>query len=58
MANHLPIGPPDGWTPWSEDDHKMFCPVSGEMLDMRRIESWAPHWHDGPQTKKPHQPEG
>ncbi len=51
MAKPLPIGQPSGWTPERERDHFMLCPVSGEMLDMRRLDQALAHWHDGPEPQ-------
>lgn len=42
------IGEPDGWTPSSEADHFIECPVCKERLDMRDLGQALDHWHEGP----------
>lgn len=42
------VGEPDGWTPITELEHFMRCPVCGETLDCRDLGRALKHWHDGP----------
>lgn len=46
-------GKPLDWTPQSEMDHFMKCPVCGEIFDVRKLEQAIMHIHDGPENKKP-----
>jgi uncharacterized C2H2 Zn-finger protein len=42
---------PDGWTPRSDDDHFMRCPVCHKWFDMRDLVQAFGHVHDGPQDR-------
>lgn len=46
------IGEPRGWTPLTELEHFMQCPVCGEMLDCRDLAQALKHWHDGPKLDR------
>jgi hypothetical protein len=42
------VGEPDGWTPVTELEHQMRCPVCGKWFNMQRLDQALDHWHDGP----------
>lgn len=42
-------GKPDGWTPQTELEHFMKCPVCHEWFDCRDPANIAQHWHEGPE---------
>ncbi|WP_029583039.1 hypothetical protein [Bradyrhizobium sp. URHD0069] len=41
-------GRPSGWTPTTEQDHFMKCPVCHHEFDMRDLSQALEHWHNGP----------
>ena len=47
----------DGWTPQTELEHFMQCPVCDQMFDMRRLDQVAQHIHDGPEQSLPDRPQ-
>lgn len=44
------VGKPDGWTPQTELEHFMPCPVCGAVFDMRDLSAVFEHWHEGPEN--------
>lgn len=46
-------GKPFRWTPQTELDHLMRCPVCHKWFDMRKLEEAFEHMHDGPELKPP-----
>jgi hypothetical protein len=52
-------GKPSGWTPKTELEHFMTCPVCGEVFDCRKLEQAIMHMHDGPEgNDRPLSPQG
>lgn len=56
MPDEPSKGVPTGWTPQTELEHFMQCPVCGEWFDMRDLGKALEHWHEGPEPlTKTHQ---
>lgn len=48
MTDKPSQGQPKGWTPKTELEHFMQCPVCQKFFDMRDLSAALDHWHDGP----------
>jgi hypothetical protein len=45
-------GKPYGWTPQTELEHFMRCPVCHKWFDMRDLVEAFEHYHDGPELQQ------